>query len=95
MNTNVKTGTNSHPLDRCSGVELEAAVALLKQSGNLSEEAFFVSGFADEPDKELVCTMEIDYVCGCNGYLYANECWAMRDGNTSWVTATVETNCKN
>ena len=39
--------------------------------------------------------MEIDYVCGCNGYLYANECWAMRDGNTSWVTATVETNCKN
>ena len=28
--------------------------------------------------KELVCTMEIDYVCGCNGYLYANECWAMR-----------------
>ena len=39
------------PLD---GVELEAAVALLKQSGNLSEEAFFVSGFADEPDKEVV-----------------------------------------
>ena len=54
MNINVNTETNSHPLDRCSGGELEAAVALLKQSGNLSEEAFFVSGFADEPDKELV-----------------------------------------
>ena len=44
--------------------------------------------------KELVCTMEIDYVCGCNGYLYANECWAMRDGNDSWTSATIETNCK-
>ena len=53
------------------------------------------SGCLNEPDKELVCNMEIDYVCGCNGYLYANECWAMRDGNTSWTTATVETNCKN
>ena len=47
------------------------------------------------PNKDLVCTMEIDYVCGCNGYLYANECWAIRDGNTSWTTATIETNCKN
>ena len=54
MNTNVNTETNSHPLDRCSGVELEAAVALLKQSGNLSEEAYFANGFADEPDKEVV-----------------------------------------
>ena len=53
------------------------------------------SGCLSEPDKELVCTMEIDYVCGCNGYLYANQCWAMRDGNTSWTTATIETNCKN
>ncbi len=44
--------------------------------------------------KDLVCTMEIDYVCGCNGYLYANECWAMRDGNDSWTSATIETNCK-
>jgi len=52
-------------------------------------------GCLNEPDKELVCTMEIDYVCGCNGYLYANECWAMRDGNTSWTTATVETNCND
>ena len=54
MNTNVKTETNSHPLDRCSGAELEAAVALLKQSGNLSELAYFANGFADEPDKEVV-----------------------------------------
>ena len=61
-----------------------------------SEDTYIIpSGCLNEPDKELVCTMEIDYVCGCNGYLYANECWAMRDGNTSWTTATVETNCKN
>ena len=59
MNINVNTETNSHPLDRCSAVELEAAVALLKQSGNLSEEAFFVSGFADEPDKEVVLSFKV------------------------------------
>ena len=59
MNINVNTQTNSHPLDRCSGVELEAAVALLKKSGNLSEEAFFVSGFADEPDKEVVLSFSV------------------------------------
>ena len=52
------------------------------------------SGCLEEPDKDLVCTMEINYVCGCNGFLYANECWAARDGNTSWTAATVETNCK-
>ena len=23
------------------------------------------SGCLNEPDKELVCTMDIDYVCGC------------------------------
>ena len=45
MNTNVKTETNSHPLDRCSGAELEAAVALLKQSGNPSEAACFRQWF--------------------------------------------------
>ena len=59
MNINVNTETNSHPLDRCSAVELEAAVALLKKSGNLSEEAFFVSGFADEPDKEVVLSFKV------------------------------------
>ena len=61
-----------------------------------NEDNFTIAlGCLNEPDKELVCTMEIDYVCGCNGYLYANQCWAMRDGNTSWTTATIETNCKN
>ena len=53
------------------------------------------SGCLNEPDKELVCTMNIDYVCGCNGFLYANECWAARDGNTSWTAATVKSDCKN
>tara|TARA_Y100001970_G_scaffold287996_1_gene414054 strand:- start:461 stop:682 length:222 start_codon:yes stop_codon:yes gene_type:complete len=60
-----------------------------------NEDNFIIpSGCLNEPDNELVCTMEIDYVCGCNGYFYANECWAMRDGNTSWTAATIETDCK-
>ena len=52
-------------------------------------------GCLEEPNKELVCTMEIDYVCGCNGYLYVNECHAARDGNTSFTAATLEVDCKN
>lgn len=46
------------------------------------------------PYSERVCTMDIDYVCGCNGYLYINKCYAEADGNTNWTEATVETNCK-
>ena len=69
---------------------------LLLLLSSCNEDKFPIpSGCLNEPDKELVCTMEIDYVCGCNGFLYANECWAARDGNTSWTAATVKSDCKN
>ena len=48
----------AHPLDRCTGAELEHAVEILKKSGNLSDQAFFSSGFADEPDKSVVLNFE-------------------------------------
>jgi primary-amine oxidase len=48
----------AHPLDRCTGGELEHAVDILKKSGNLSDQAFFSSGFADEPDKSVVLNFE-------------------------------------
>ena len=54
MNINVNMETNHHPLDRCTARELEEAVALLHKSGNLSHEAYFANGFADEPDKQVV-----------------------------------------
>ena len=44
----------AHPLDRCTGDELEGAVEILRKSGKLSDEAFFSSGFADEPEKTVV-----------------------------------------
>ena len=68
MNINVNTETNSHPLDRCSAVELEAAVALLKQSGNLSEEAFFVSGFVARgcPGAEFEAAIFSNFRTTCN-----------------------------
>ena len=46
--------TKTHPLDRCTGDELEGAVGILGKSGKLSDQAFFACGFADEPDKDLV-----------------------------------------
>jgi Cu2+-containing amine oxidase len=42
MNTNATMDqAKAHPLDRCTGGELEHAVDILKKSGNLSDQAFF------------------------------------------------------
>ena len=46
------------------------------------------------PYKDRICTMEIDYVCGCNGQMYINKCYAEADGLTTTWSATIETNCK-
>jgi len=46
------------------------------------------------PYKDRVCTMEVDYTCGCNGYLYINPCHATSDGVTTIWAATVRSNCK-
>ena len=46
------------------------------------------------PYKDRICTMEIDYVCGCNGRMYINKCYAEADGLTTTWSATIETNCK-
>tara|TARA_B100000745_G_C19833352_1_gene275881 strand:+ start:153 stop:440 length:288 start_codon:yes stop_codon:yes gene_type:complete len=46
------------------------------------------------PYKDRVCTMEVDYTCGCNGQLYINPCHAAGDGVTETWPATVKSNCK-
>jgi len=46
------------------------------------------------PYIDRVCTMEIDYVCGCDGVMYINKCHAEADGLTNTWPATLETNCK-
>ena len=46
------------------------------------------------PYIDRVCTMEIDYVCGCDGKMYINKCHAEADGLTNTWPATLETNCK-
>ena len=46
------------------------------------------------PYTDRVCTMEIDYVCGCDGKMYINKCHAEADGLTNTWPATLETNCK-
>ena len=44
--------------------------------------------------KERVCTMEVDYTCGCDGRMYINPCHAEAEGLTNTWSATLETNCK-
>jgi len=47
-----------------------------------------------KPYKDRVCTMEVDYTCGCNGQLYINPCHAASDGVIETWPATVRSNCK-
>ena len=46
------------------------------------------------PYKDRVCTMEVDYTCGCDGRMYINTCHAEAEGLTNTWSATLETNCK-
>jgi len=46
------------------------------------------------PYKDRVCTMEIDYTCGCDGRMYINPCHAEAEGLTNTWSTTLETNCK-
>lgn len=57
MKINVNTETNSHPLDRCTGGELEHAVDILKKSGNLSDQAFFLVVLLMSQTKVLYLTL--------------------------------------
>ena len=46
------------------------------------------------PYKDRVCTMEVDYTCGCDGAMYINPCHAEAEGLTNTWSATLQTNCK-
>lgn len=46
------------------------------------------------PYKDRVCTMEVNYTCGCDGRMYINPCHAEAEGLTDTWSATLETNCK-
>ena len=55
----VETGSApAHPLDPCTGDELAQAVAVLRDSGSLGEQAFFTAGYAAEPPKDVVREFE-------------------------------------
>ena len=47
------------------------------------------------PYIDRVCTMEVEYVCGCDGVLYINACHAEADGLTNTWPAKLQTNCKS
>tara|TARA_R100001244_G_C5085426_1_gene115060 strand:+ start:45 stop:272 length:228 start_codon:yes stop_codon:yes gene_type:complete len=46
------------------------------------------------PYKDRVCTMEVDYTCGCDGRMYINPCHAEAEGLKNIWPATIKTNCK-
>ncbi len=47
-----------------------------------SKEQVITNDCLTDPDPNAVCTMEVDYQCGCNGYVYINPCYAYKDGVT-------------
>ncbi len=52
--TEQTTTSPGHPLEPCSGAELERAAAILRESGRVSENAPLSCGFLVEPLKEIV-----------------------------------------
>ena len=62
------------------------------------EDCIIPAGCIDEnkitPYIDRVCTMEVEYVCGCDVKIYINKCHAEADGLTNTWPATLETNCK-
>lgn len=47
-----------------------------------SKEQVILNNCLTDPDPTAMCTMEVDYQCGCNGYVYINPCHAYKDGVT-------------
>ncbi len=48
-----------------------------------------------EEKKEMVCTMEVDLVCGCNGTTYVNACHAERMGVKRVIPLEEGEECKH
>lgn len=73
-------------------------IILLGMLSSCGEDFITPAGCINEsqitPYKDRVCTMEVDYTCGCNGQLYINPCHAAGDGVTETWPATVKSNCK-
>ena len=73
-------------------------IILLGMLSSCGEDFITPDGCIDQskivPYIDRVCTMEVAYVCGCDGKTYINKCHAEADGLTSTWSATLETNCK-
>ena len=74
-------------------------IILLGMLSSCGEDFITPAGCINEsqiiPYKDRVCTMEVEYVCGCNGQTYINKCHAEADGLTNIWPTTLEDNCKN
>ena len=73
-------------------------IILLGMCSGCKEDFIIPAGCIDEskiiPYIDRVCTMDVEYVCGCDGKIYINKCHAEADGLTSTWPTTLETNCK-
>ena len=46
------------------------------------KEPIILEGCLEEPYPNMVCTMEVNYQCGCDGWVYINPCYATKNGVT-------------
>mgnify|MGYP003152642630 CR=1 FL=1 len=73
-------------------------ILLLGMLSNCNKEYIVPYNCIDEnkivPYIDRMCTMEVEYVCGCDGLLYINKCHAEADGLTNTWPATLNINCK-
>ncbi len=47
-----------------------------------NKEPIILEGCLEEPYPNMVCTMEVNYQCGCDGWVYINPCHATKNGVT-------------
>ena len=64
-----------------SAIGLILTLLLITLTG-CEKEPVVLEGCLEESYPNMVCTMEVNYQCGCDGWVYINPCYATKNGVT-------------
>ena len=64
-----------------SAIGLILTLLLITLTG-CEKEPVVLEGCLEEPYPNMVCNMEVNYQCWCDGWVYINPCYATKNGVT-------------